>query len=72
MAYYNNKRIFPKIVINGVPHYFKVMLTLGDDDVEEILKNHTLYLTGENVAVTNDVLNITDNQISVSNGVLIL
>ena len=29
MAYYNNKRILTKMVINGVPRYIKVMLTKG-------------------------------------------
>ena len=44
MAYYNNKRILPKIVINGVPHYFKVVLTKGI--VKLIKDENPTYLTG--------------------------
>ena len=72
MAYYNGNRILTKIVIKGVPHYFKVVLTKLEDTVEETLKDNTLYLTGDNVAVIDNVLTITDNYVNVNDTVLTL
>lgn len=72
MAYYNGKKIFTKIVINGVPRVCRLMLTKGDDNVEESLENNILKLIGDNVVVINDILTITDNSVSANNNVLIL
>ena len=74
MAYYNGKRIFTKIILNGVPRYAKIMLTVGeettDTNLNALVTQDTLYLTGENASITNDVLNIVNNEVSVSNETL--
>lgn len=72
MSYYNGKRIFTKIVLNGVPRYAKIMLTIGEEKLEANATLDTLYLTGESATVTNGILNIENDKVSVSNNILIL